>query len=296
MSDDQILEEYNFEVSFEDKPADHPSRTIPERIKKAVREKCAYGCIFCGLPIFDYDHVEEWSSDKVHLEENIILLCPNHHALKTRKSGWLSKEAIRHRAQNPFNKSQEHTPFWPIEQAGSTFTFDLGGVELTSSLDKLPNSEFIAIELDDRNLLSVRAENGFLLPTAVFYEANRNAPILAILDGQFTINTSCSFNRVGSRIEIRNSKKKKLLDIRLFNGKLEVNIGTTLHNNFFCFIDRDSVGIEIQHLDHSSTPPEWRLLKQLKSGLFKDLYKGISYNETGGAIGVSAPPLSGPSA
>lgn len=35
---------------------------IPESIKRQVRQEAKFGCIFCGSPIIEYHHIEEYCS------------------------------------------------------------------------------------------------------------------------------------------------------------------------------------------------------------------------------------------
>jgi len=65
---------------------------IPSKIKREVRQRCGYGCILCGCPIYDYEHIEEYSVVKEHTFENLALLCPICHRKKTNKL--ISKEKI----------------------------------------------------------------------------------------------------------------------------------------------------------------------------------------------------------
>ena len=51
-------------------------RNIPAEIKRQVRQRCGFGCIICGLPIYEYEHMEEWAKVKRHRTEEITLLCP----------------------------------------------------------------------------------------------------------------------------------------------------------------------------------------------------------------------------
>jgi hypothetical protein len=30
---------------------------IPLPVKRLVRQQCAFGCVLCGLPLYEYDHI-----------------------------------------------------------------------------------------------------------------------------------------------------------------------------------------------------------------------------------------------
>ena len=59
------------------------------------------------MPIFDYDHMIPWSAEKQHRIDNITLLCPNHHAEKTK--GLIDTETIIAANKNPRNKQSGMT-------------------------------------------------------------------------------------------------------------------------------------------------------------------------------------------
>lgn len=58
---------------------------ISSEIKRLVRQKCGFGCVICRCPIYDYDHLQDYSKVKEHTAENIVLLCPTCHRKKTNK-------------------------------------------------------------------------------------------------------------------------------------------------------------------------------------------------------------------
>lgn len=78
-----------------------PSRAIPRLTKLEVRRRCGFGCVLCGSPLFQYDHLVEFSRSADHSPGNITLLCPNHHAEKT--LGRIPLAVILEAHRNPFN-------------------------------------------------------------------------------------------------------------------------------------------------------------------------------------------------
>jgi len=76
-------------------------RNIPEAIKREVRQRCGFGCVICGAPIYEYDHIIDWSIVKKHEAKNITLLCPQHHTEKTK--GLLTREQVANSNMNPFS-------------------------------------------------------------------------------------------------------------------------------------------------------------------------------------------------
>lgn len=39
------------------------SRTIPEPVKREVRQACGFGCVFCGHALVEYEHVDPLFAD-----------------------------------------------------------------------------------------------------------------------------------------------------------------------------------------------------------------------------------------
>jgi hypothetical protein len=49
--------------------------SIPEPVRRVVRQQAGFGCCRCGLPIYEYHHIVKNSRNP----NEIMLLCPNHH-------------------------------------------------------------------------------------------------------------------------------------------------------------------------------------------------------------------------
>ncbi|PTT72209.1 MULTISPECIES: HNH endonuclease signature motif containing protein [unclassified Chryseobacterium] len=74
---------------------------IPDPIAREVRQRCGFGCVVCGCPIYDYEHMLEWSKVKRHVASEITLLCPTHHRAKTARR--LPSFIVEEANKNPFN-------------------------------------------------------------------------------------------------------------------------------------------------------------------------------------------------
>jgi len=55
---------------------------ISDPIKREVRQRCGFGCVICGVPIYDYEHMVPHTEVQEHLANNVTLLCPTHHREK----------------------------------------------------------------------------------------------------------------------------------------------------------------------------------------------------------------------
>lgn len=76
------------------------SRCIPADVKRSVRQRCGFGCVICGASIYEYDHFDPpFSEADRHDPTGITLLCPTHHAERTR--GLLPTERLKEANSNP---------------------------------------------------------------------------------------------------------------------------------------------------------------------------------------------------
>lgn len=82
------------------------SRTIPEGVKREVRQRDGFGCVVCGSAFYQYDHLgTEFKDAQTHDSAQIVLLCGGCHDRKTR--GVLSTETIQAHARAPRCKQSD---------------------------------------------------------------------------------------------------------------------------------------------------------------------------------------------
>lgn len=83
------------------KRKDDPSRTIPESVRRQLRQEVGYRCPvpLCDSPFLEYHHFDPpWHEGLSHDPKGMIALCPRHHGLcdpKAKDHGWLGTEALR---------------------------------------------------------------------------------------------------------------------------------------------------------------------------------------------------------
>lgn len=69
------------------------SRAIPLPIKREIRKRCGFGCVVCGIGIYQYEHIlPEFKDAATHNPRCITLLCGSCHDKVTR--GIWSKDKI----------------------------------------------------------------------------------------------------------------------------------------------------------------------------------------------------------
>ena len=186
------------------------SRAIPEEIKRIVRRRSGFGCVICGLPIFDYEHIEEFSVEQAHDDNNIVLLCPLHHAEKTRKR--LDKAVIRRAAANPVNLSKDRTAGHVHLMVGDQALFEVGGNKYEFSFGAV-DGRFDAIRIGAHTVLGLSAEDGCLL-LDVSLTDQVGVEVLRIERGEMTISTGVwDYRIVGPTVTINSAERMISLEM-----------------------------------------------------------------------------------
>src|SRR5438876_238449 len=121
------------------------SRSIPEGIKRQVRQACGFGCVCCGLAIASYEHIDpEFHEAKSHDPDRMAFLCEGCHSRITRN--FWSKQRVKEARESP----------WCIQEGSCHDAFDTGDNNLTVWVggNRIVNMETI-LKVDDTALLSI---------------------------------------------------------------------------------------------------------------------------------------------
>lgn len=194
------------------------NRTIPVKVKEQVRKNSGFGCVICGLGIYEYEHIHpEFKDCKEHIAEGITLLCPNHHASKTR--GFLSSETIKEAMSNPASLQKKY----------SNYSIDTGRNNLTV---KIANCVFINVP----NLIVIKNQNIFsmynpLSPkelfsiSAQFYNSRGEKSLKIDKNEWFAYSSNWDVNYSGGRLIIKDSKKEYSLIMKLVDREnIEIEV------------------------------------------------------------------------
>ncbi|WP_443970341.1 HNH endonuclease signature motif containing protein [Sphingobium sp. CR28] len=209
------------------------NRNIPEETKRLVRQDCFFGCVLCGAPIFEYDHIEEFHIVNKHEISNLALLCPNHHREKT--SGRLSSDRVKNGRQNPFNKGREHASPWHIEP-GRNRIVEFGS-NIASGLDG--DGDYRVIWINGRNYFVQHSENGWVTFSAAI--TTIDGEILLLIDrGELKSPVNIwDIKYQGTNLKIRVAPTEIILDMDFSNEKIRINHG-------FFVDERDKSGLYIK--------------------------------------------------
>jgi trigger factor len=204
-------------------------RDIPEPLKREVRQRCGFGCVLCGLPLYEYHHIEAWAEVKEHVADNITLLCTQHH--REASNGLLTPSQVRTANSDPVNVSRGWTsPYglhFDLEQH-STFHAVVGSNRFSASAQK----DTSIISIDDVDLVWVRIdEQGQLLLHMNVFDEFNNLALVAIRNELVHASSLWDITFVGNTLTLREAKRALLLEISFLPPRtLSIDRGCLLFN------------------------------------------------------------------
>ncbi|MGW3102786.1 HNH endonuclease [Streptomyces sp. NPDC001100] len=138
---------------------------IPEHIKREVRQRCGFGCVVCGLPLYDIDHMTPYSDVHVHEADNLTLLCSRHHREKT--DGLLPLELVRRKNANPVNVERGiSTPY------GLHFYGDACEIQVSSNRFFGYRSKLVPFLINDEEFISFTFDGDQILLNGLIRDKN----------------------------------------------------------------------------------------------------------------------------
>ncbi|MFM0062946.1 hypothetical protein [Paraburkholderia aspalathi] len=174
-------------------------RTIPSDVKREVRKRCGFGCVRCGIALYDYEHFDPDFKDATeHKVDGITLLCMQCNQKRAR--GTLSVETVRAANENPKC----------LQQGFSSESFDFGvdPVEVAFAGVTFTGCRTL-IEVNDCPLLSIDApqEQGQPFRMSGWFADENGEITLSIKDNVWSVGAdNWDVECVGPRITIRKGK------------------------------------------------------------------------------------------
>lgn len=182
---------------------------ILSEMKRQIRQRCHFGCVMCGSPVFDYEHMTGYVVTG-HVADDITLLCPMHHREKT--AGRLPTSLVRKADAFPYNSPREYGARHPTYFDAETLRVELGNVHFTAALHE--GKKIAAIVVDDEPVVSVRREDDTLLISAILRDEDNNI-LVSIKDGELVHTVKhWDVEFVGKTLTIRRALWKPSLVIR----------------------------------------------------------------------------------
>lgn len=183
------------------------NRNIPYDVKRKIRQNCGFGCVICGLNIYEYEHIDPpFSEAKEHNPEKIALLCPQCHSKVTR--GFMSKDSVKKALLRPICKERGFS--------NEFFDFGYNHPEIVFSGVTLKNC-IIPVQVKGASLIEIKSpeqkSSPFLL-SANFYNS-RGEENLVIEDNEWKVaQWNWDVESTGGAIIIKDRPKHTALRIK----------------------------------------------------------------------------------
>jgi hypothetical protein len=210
-------------------------------MKREIRKRCGFGCVICGLPFYEYDHIEDWAVVKRHEVDKITLLCRRHHGEKS--AGLLPRDLVIRANSSPHNIKSKISSALPLHFYGSICTMELGNNMFSTGFSEA-SPPMVVAQIDGIPILAFRKEeNSLLLTVNVFNKYNKH--VLQIHDNELTYAAdSYDIEFVGTSLTIREGIAKILLEIDFQTpDRVVIPRGRLLCNGVEILIEKDFITV-----------------------------------------------------
>ena len=187
------------------------NRDIPDDIKRAVRQRCGFGCILCAGSVFEYEHFDpEFARARQHNTAGITLLCPTCHAKKTRNllSAWRVREAN----ENPAAIGRRYA-YSELEGTLLRPFIKLAGMTLRNCEMPLQVRGFPVLQVEDAEFVG-----GPYRLSATFFNASGKPSLFIRRNEWQVLADSWDVELVGSSITVRTGPREIALRLNFQAG------------------------------------------------------------------------------
>jgi hypothetical protein len=184
---------------------------IPDPVQRDVRQRCGFGCVLCGTPLYEYHHMD--SNPQNNIATNITLLCGIHHTEAT--NHLLTTEQIMRADSKPYNIQHDVSSPYGLHFQGDRVECVIGGNTFLSRLRDQQNATLaIAISVDDIDLVWFRIDcDGSVFLNANIFDEN-NLPLLIIRENSLVYRTVVwDIKFQGHTLTVREAVRKILFEI-----------------------------------------------------------------------------------
>lgn len=204
------------------------ARNIPLPMQREIRQRCGFGCVVCGLPLYDYDHLLGWATVQRHAAEEITLLCSQHH--REKGAGLLPAATVNAANRNPYNLRTGISKPYDLHYSGDECEVVLGG-NTFSAKDGGYGTVLLPVSVDDTPLLAFILGDGHLMLNLNLFDQYNNL-VLQIKNNQLVQAISpWDIQLIGRSLVVREAERKILVDITFEPpGRIIVRRGRFLRN------------------------------------------------------------------
>lgn len=184
------------------------SRTVPDGVKRKIRQRCGFGCVICGKGFYDYEHFEpDFCDAHEHNPEGMTLLCSQCNQKRARHR--LSASTVAKADKNPRCLQQGF--------ANEMFDFDNGPLEVIFGGVRFYDCNHL-IAINGKPIFSVEApinKHSPILLSGVFCDAVGRESLL-IKENEWMVHTgNWDVECEGARIIIRSAPRQISLNLRM---------------------------------------------------------------------------------
>jgi hypothetical protein len=220
---------------------------IPLDLKRTVRQRCGFGCVICGLPLYQYDHLYDYSVTQRHCEEEITLLCDRHHREKTARL--LPLDQVLEANKDPSNRRKGTSTGYLLHFSGSQYSIRLAGTTFETNPSSSTGT-LVPIIIDDEPIMFFRQEDEHLLLNFSYYD-RQNTLRLRVDDNELVYETSVwDVELIGKSLVLRDSLRSVILDIQ-FNPPSEVVVNRAQINRNGIYLEITQTAITIKNRNSS---------------------------------------------
>lgn len=218
----------------------HRRPEIPAAMKRQVRQRCGFGCVICGLPLYEYEHMQGYASVKRHRAEELTLLCDRHH--KERTNGLLTREQVQDANNAPYNKTQRNGHSLALHYEGNRALLELGPTVVVRRIGLRDGDRMIAVAIDRHPMLGFTFEDGHLLVSLNLLGEDGSCLVQIQRSELLVFPNSWDIEFVGRRLCVRNAPREIVLDI-CFHPQNTIKIAKAqfVRNNREVLIDGNGV-------------------------------------------------------
>ena len=186
---------------------------IPFPLQRQIRQRCRFGCVLCGAPLYEYHHMNPYQEAQGHNADEITLLCDKHHKEATK--GLLTADRISQANANPFNIQKKVSSPYGLHFQGNEFHCVIGGNRFSGGLRNRDGTvAMVAVSVDDIDLLWYTIDTcGHVFLHANIFDEN-NLPLLRIIGNWLAYRTEAwDIEFKGKLLTVREAARKILFEI-----------------------------------------------------------------------------------
>jgi len=253
------------------------SRNIPDPIKRAVRQKCGFGCVICGDPFIEYHHIVPWATVKKHEIDNLVLLCYKHHRQVGNKL--FPAAELEKRINEPYCISHEFSSASSLTFNGPSFSVNVGSNSYTALANKCDDEDdcpHYPLMIDSVPLVDIRFQGDHILISIRVWDKN-HSQIFEMRNNEIKQSaTAWDIEWAANTVVIREKLYGILLDITFQPNQHEmtINRGNLSLNAIQLQITHDEVKVN-------------NINATLAGNNFTDCQVGVHIGDLPGAIGAA---------